>query len=193
MSESGLERVFMGMRPALTRYIQARGFTREDAEDIVQDLYFRLDSHVGGPVDNPQAYFYRMAHNLLLDRKRSTQRRIRRDEEWTAGGTGMISETDDRPSAEDTLIARQRLAAIGAALGTLPERTRDIFRRFRIDEQTQKDIAADIGITKSAVEKHLYRAYRVVAAARAALDDPSSSATLPSGLRLTDMGGDHDS
>ena len=188
MSESGLKQVFLTVGPALTRYLLVRGLSREDAEDLLQDLYIKLDSHHGGPVDEPRAYLYRMAHNLLLDRRRSQSRRIRREEEWAGDGTGIISDLDDRPSAEDTLIARERLDNMTAALNTLPERTRDIFRRFRIEEQTQKAIAEDLGLSKSAVEKHIYRAYRVVTAAREAFDgETGDDATLSRGARHSDM------
>jgi RNA polymerase sigma-70 factor (ECF subfamily) len=52
----------------------------------------------------------------------------------------------------------------------LPERTRAIFRRFRLDGEPQRRIAEDIGISVSAVEKHLARAYEAIAAAKLRLD-----------------------
>lgn len=192
MSEGGLKRIFLDMRPALTRYLLVRGLAQEDAEDIIQDMYLKLDTHPGGPVDEPRAYLYRMTHNLLLDRRRSAARRIRREEEWSGGGTGVVSESDDRPSAEEVLIARERLSFVTDALKRLPEKTRDIFRRFRIDGQTQKAIAGDLGLSKSAVEKHIYRAYHVVAEARAALDDESGGATSGDPGRHRGMSDDHD-
>ena len=105
----------------------------------------------------------------------------------------MVSEVDARPSAEAVLIARERLASMIETLGSLPERTRDIFRRFRIEGQTQKVIAAELGVSKSAVEKHLYRAYDVVAAAKALLDSPAVDATIGKRDRQRSMGNDHDS
>ncbi|MDH2151527.1 RNA polymerase sigma factor [Sphingobium yanoikuyae] len=178
MSEGGLKRTFLDLRPALTRYLLMRGLSQEDADDLIQDMYLKLESYQGGPVGEPSAYLYRMAHNLLLDRRRSAARRIRREEEWSAGGTGVVSHIDLRPSAEEGLIARERLKVITNALRVLPERTRDIFWRFRIGGQTQKVIAGELGVSKSAVEKHLYRAYHIVAAAKASLDDEPGDATI---------------
>jgi len=194
MSESGLKQIFLGMRPALTRYLLVRGLSQDDAEDLMQDMFIKLGTLPEGPIGEPRAYLYRMTHNLLLDRRRSTARRIRREEDWSSGGTGVMSESDDRPSAEDVLIARERLAIVTTALKALPERTRDIFRRFRIDGQTQKAIAGDLGLSKSAVEKHIYRAYHVVAEAKAGLDDDESGdATFGDGRRHRGMDDDHDS
>ena len=193
MSEDGLLGLFLDQRPALTRYLRARGMSSDDADDLIQDIYLKLDNYCGGPVGEPRAYLYRMTHNLFLDHRRSAARRIRRDEDWSAGGTGVVSEVDARPSAEAVLIARERLASMIETLGSLPERTRDIFRRFRIEGQTQKVIAAELGVSKSAVEKHLYRAYDVVAAAKALLDSPAVDATIGKRDRQRSMGNDHDS
>lgn len=192
MSEDGLKALFLDQRPALTRYLLARGMSPADADDLIQDLYLKLDGYRGGPVGEPRAYLYRMTHNLFLDHRRSGARRLRRNELWSAGGTGVVSEVDTRPSAEEVLIARERLASMAGTLDALPDRTRDIFRRFRIDGQTQKEIASDLGISKSAVEKQLYRAYDIVAEAKARLDAPVRDATIDEAGRHKGMGNDHD-
>jgi RNA polymerase sigma-70 factor (ECF subfamily) len=53
---------------------------------------------------------------------------------------------------------RQRLRQVIAALEELPARTRDIFVLFRLDRLKQSEIAAQMGISVSAVEKHVVRA-----------------------------------
>ncbi len=193
MTQSGLKQIYANLRPALIRYVLARGQSPEDAEDLMQDLYLKLDAHDGRRVDEPRAYLYRMTHNLLLDRRRSVARRAKREMDWSTGATGVVSEIDERPSAEEQLIARQQLEAITMALQTLPDRTQDIFRRFRIEGQTQKAIAANIGLSKSAVEKHIYRAYRVLAEARATFDAESPDTTSPTPERHIDMSDGDDS
>ncbi len=134
----------------------------------MQDLFVKLESHPTGPVTDARAYLYRMADNLLLDRRRSAGRRASREEAWVEAH--FESEVDDCPSAEQLTMARQDLAIVSRALATLPARTVDIFRRFRIDEIPQKQIAAELGISVSAVEKHLQKAYHVLVEARAQLN-----------------------
>ncbi|MFC4294181.1 RNA polymerase sigma factor [Novosphingobium tardum] len=197
----GLKAVYLDHRPALARYLMARGLPRDDAEDVLQDLWIRLDGAAPGPVGEPRAYLYRMAHNLLLDRRRSSQRRQRREEAWSGEGTGIISETDETPSSERVLLSRERLDRMNAALAALPERTRGIFAAFRIEGETQQSIADRLGISKSAVEKQIYRAYRVVTATRALLDaededgtqGANEGATLSQPARHGSMRHDHDS
>jgi RNA polymerase sigma-70 factor (ECF subfamily) len=165
-----LKRAFLQHRPALLRYLSARGVRAEDAEDMLQDLFVKLESHPAGPVAEPRAYLYRMAENLVFDRRRSAGRRTAREEAWATAQLGVTREADDRPSAQQILIARERLSMVSDALAALPERTQLVFRRFRIDGVPQREIAAELGISLSAVEKHLQKAYQVVVETQAGLD-----------------------
>ena len=157
-------------RAALMRYFLARRVPPEEVEDVMQDLVVKLETHASGPVAEPRAYLYRMAENLLLDRIRSEGRRRGREQAWVAAQAGATLDSDDRPSAEQVLIARERLALISAALATLPERSVQIFRRYRIEGVPQREIAAELGISLSAVEKHLQKAYQIVVETRQRLD-----------------------
>ena len=166
---SGLAAVFEANRHALHRFLMARRALAEEAEDILQELFLRIGRAPSDPIADPLAYLYRIADNLLLDLRRSQSRRNVREAAWMAARHGA-SEIDDQPSAEERLIARERLVVVQRALSRLPERTVEILRRYRLDEVGQKQIAAELGISVSAVEKHLQRAYRALLEARAELD-----------------------
>ncbi len=162
MAGDGLAAAFATHRAQLLRYLRARG-AGEEAEDCLQDLWIRVQTVSTDMATDPRAYLYRMAHNLLLDRRRSEIRRGRRDtayhDDVQAGG-----EADEAPAAERILIAREKLRRVEATLRGLGARTDHIFRRHRIDEIPQRDIAAELGLSLSAVEKHLQKAYRAIAA-----------------------------
>jgi RNA polymerase sigma-70 factor (ECF subfamily) len=162
-------------RSALMRFLMARGVPLDEAEDIIQDLFIKVECLSPGAVADPRAYIYRMAENLLLDRRRAAWRRGRREMAWTEFQLGPVMEADDRPSPERTLIARERLECVAKAMQSLPHKTVSIFRRFRVDGDLQREIAADMGISLSAVEKHLRKAYLAVSAVRAQLDDDAQS------------------
>lgn len=177
MTEQSLQTLFMALRPALFRFLQLRGVSTYEAEDLLQDLYLKLDGRAFGPIAEPRAYLYRMADNLLLDQRRASTRRTRREEQWPQQvPSSQVQFADPAVAADDVLIARQRLRLVESALASLPERTAEILRRFRVEGERQKDIAAEIGISVSAVEKHLQRAYEVVLAIKRRIDeenDPS--------------------
>lgn|SRR5690606_35427627 len=166
MSDGGLVQLFGELRPALARYLLARGASADEAEDILQDVHMKLLADDVGPVSQARAYLYRMTNNHFLMQRRTAGRRVRREEDWAEINGGRDGEVDERPSVETELIAREQLAILQRVLDDLPERSRIIFRRFRIDGEPQRRIAEELGISVSAVEKHLARAYEAIASAR---------------------------
>lgn len=172
MSGGGLQAVFMAQRPALLRFLRARG-AGEDAEDLLQDLWVKLE---GGPpavpVAEPLAYLYRAADNLMLDRRRSAVRRSAREDAWGEAADGAEPGVSDAPSAERVLSGRDELRRVQGALDALGERTASIFRRHRVEGIGQRDIAEEAGISLSAVEKHLQKAYRALATLKAESENP---------------------
>lgn len=170
MQESGLELVFLANRPKLLRFVQARLRDEEGAEDCLQDAWLRLTALDSGPIAEPLAYLYRMLTNLATDRQRSVALRLKRDDAWHSA-QGSIEGVDNAPSAERQLLDRERLRSVGQVLAALPERTGRIFRMARVEGLPQKAIAAEFGISVSAVEKHVERAHRAVLQAQLALNE----------------------
>ena len=170
LNGGGLVPLFAELRPALARFLQTRGASPDEAEDILQDVNIKLLAERSGPVAQPRAYLYKMTNTHFLLQRRTAGRRERREEDWVSahGGSG---EADDQPSIETELIAREQLAILQRILDGLPERTRIIFRRFRIEGEPQRVIAGELGISVSAVEKHLARAYEAISAAKLRLDE----------------------
>lgn len=162
MTASGLSAVLIANRGPLLRFLRARG-AGDDCEDILQELWLKVERlEAEGPIADPRAYLFRMADNLMHDRVRASMRRTNREHAWIETGFDPAGQ-DETPSAERALLARQRLRRVELALATLGDRTQAIFRRFRVDGVAQSRIAQEEGISVSAVEKHLQRAYRVVA------------------------------
>ena len=189
-ADAGLRQLCLALRPELRRFLLARRLSEADAEDLLQDLFLRVETSATGPVRSPRAYLYQMLNNMAHTRRRTDARQQARDADWldapartgartgaaTGTGTGSGSsgaETempDLAPDPETTLLARDHLARVEARLGQLPERTAHVFRQYRIEGVSQKLIARDLGISLSAVEKHLQRAYSAVLEIRSRLD-----------------------
>ncbi|MGO4166340.1 RNA polymerase sigma factor [Novosphingobium sp. YAF33] len=185
-ADAGLRQLCLALRPELRRFLLARRLSEADAEDLLQDLFLRVETSATGPVRSPRAYLYQMLNNMAHTRRRTEARQQARDADWldaparmgarTGAGTGSGSagaETempDLAPDPETTLLARDHLARVEARLGQLPERTAHVFRQYRIEGVSQKLIARDLGISLSAVEKHLQRAYSAVLEIRSRLD-----------------------
>lgn len=158
---NGLAAVLLQHRSALLRFLRARA-GEEAAEDLLHELWLRMWVGESEPIADPLAYLYRAADNLVLDRHRSSTSRVRREEEWVSVVGGAPLNRASHVSGEDLLMARDQIRAAEAVLVGLGERTATIFRHFRLDGRTQAQIAEEMGISISAVEKHLQRAYRAL-------------------------------
>jgi RNA polymerase sigma-70 factor (ECF subfamily) len=172
---TGLEAILAANRSLLARYVRTRLRNDQAIEDVLQELWLKVQTVDSGPISEPLAYLYRMAENLVLDRKRAEQRRTARDHHWTehrADGCNLSADT--APSPERIVVARDYLRRVDARLAKLPERTVFVFRAVRIDKRPQKELATELGISVSAVEKHLQRAYREVISVKEELEQDIS-------------------
>jgi RNA polymerase sigma factor (sigma-70 family) len=154
---AGLEAVFRALRPELERRARAMG-AADDAEDVLQDVWIRLQTSSHGPIANPRAYLLRMVYTSVLDRRRGRLRTSAREAAWVRDA-GSAVDPATGAEAERVLIARETLAAVEARLEALGDPAAMIFRRHRIDGHTQRRIAEDLRMGLSTVEKHLRRAY----------------------------------
>lgn len=169
MTESGLKAIFLAHRAQLLRFLTAHG-AGDAAEDLLQELWLKIEAAPDGPIGQPLSYLYRAANNLMLDRHRSRQQAAKRDTAWTETITTRPGESD-APSGERVLIAREQLAQALKALDGLGPRAARVFRRYRIDGVAQRDIAQEMGISLSTVESDLRLAYRAMIDLRRRFDE----------------------
>ncbi|WP_308515407.1 RNA polymerase sigma factor [Sphingomonas flavescens] len=186
--QSGLEQVLAANQAKVMRFLRARLGDPNEAEDCLQDLWIKLRALEAGPIADPLPYLLTLARNLALDRRRSTHYRERREGAWLAVHLAASNAADDAPSAEQILIGKERLQRVRAVLDQLPERTAAIIRQYRLEGRPQKAIAQEFGISLSAVEKHLQRAYRALIEARETLDAELDDRQRPSSERETRVG-----
>lgn len=149
---SALSRRF---RPALMAFFMRRlGGDHGRSEDLTQEMFVRLMGLPEKDLDNPEAYLFRMASNLLRDEGR--RQRVRRDY-----AEALLADEElevDWLDAERIFLAREDIGNVSDLLDSLPERTRSIFILFRLEAMPRKAIAEAFGISLSAVDKHLRKA-----------------------------------
>ena len=161
---TALEEAFLGNRDALLRFLKARG-ADEAAEDLLHELWLRLAAAPVGDISAPLPYMMRAANRLMIDRYRSVQQAALRDDAWAslAAEPGGASAA---PSAERIIAGKQALREVEQALSAAGQRVAIAFRRHRVDGVSQRDVAAELGVSLSTVEADLRRAYRVLAQLR---------------------------
>jgi len=170
MEPAGLLSLFEESRGMLLRYLRAHG-AGDAAEDCLQELWLRVSAARPGPIGNPKSYFFRMATNLMIDRRRAETQALRRDRDWVELASPHADGPAAQPDPERLAIQRQRLSIVEGALADLPARALGIFRLHRIDGLTQRQVAERLGLSTSTVESDLRQAYRLLADLRERLDE----------------------
>lgn len=156
-------RVFLSRRSQMEALVSRRVGCRATAADLVQDLFLRFWRRPLVQVEELGTYLLRCAGNIAIDHLRSETSRGRIHQQWEPEGEAQ----GDEPQA--ALEASNDLRQVEAALRRLPERTRHIFLLNRIHGRTYADIAKVMGVSQSAVEKHMMRALE---ACKASLREP---------------------
>lgn len=152
-------RLYAANRAELLRFLRARCGDPAEAEDVVQELWLRLQSQHFGPVSNGRAYLFQMANHLALDRIRERRRRAQRDRDWTESVQladavqGEVAAPGPAPA--DELIDAEEKQQLADAVAALPEGARRAFCLHKVEGWSHAEVAAHLGISRSGVEKHI--------------------------------------
>jgi RNA polymerase sigma factor (sigma-70 family) len=151
----GLPRDHGSVRRWLTNYFRRRVVNTADVEDMVQEVFVRIVSRNSTePVEHIGGYLLKTAASVIADSAR------RRTSRQSALHVPLDEEHhgDEDIHPERVLVGKEDLQAATAALLSLPERTRTVFILRRLEGHKHRDIARHLGISVSAVEKHMVRA-----------------------------------
>jgi RNA polymerase sigma-70 factor (ECF subfamily) len=102
-------------------------------------------------VENVGAFLVRTAVNIGVD----NYRHDRFIADVTPEDCGA---RENSPLQDEVLAARVRLDRVREGLSRLTPRTREVFLMHRLDGMKYREIAGNLGISQSAVEKHIARA-----------------------------------
>lgn len=163
MGQPPLLRVFHEHEGDLRAFMAARLRCPFTAHDLAQELFLKVVALESRPeVTNARAYLFRMAANLVVDH----QRRQQRQSALLSEVEGLLWGGSEGISPERQVMAQQELRDLIAVVEALPPATRRVFKRNRFDGKTQREIAAELGISQTAVEKHIRKALSRLAARR---------------------------
>lgn len=137
----------------LRRFIRGRVSDPSDAEDILQDVFYKLveANRLLMPIDHVTAWLFRVARNRITDlfRKKGAERF---SDVAVAGDNDELLQWEDLlPSPEDgpeALYARHALLEeLELAIGELPDEQREVFVAHELEGRSFKEIAAETGVS----------------------------------------------
>ena len=139
----------------LRRYLAFLGLDGDMSQEIVQDTFLKLHQHLlaGGDGTQLRAWLYRVAHNLARNVQLSAVRRR----------SGSLSDDPrsgeikaDSASAEDELIARERLSRMRSALAQLNPAQKECLV-LRSQGLKYREIAEVLNLAVSTVAENIQR------------------------------------
>ena len=145
--------------PALERYLTRKLDNPADAAEVAQETFIRL-YRLEHPdqLDNARAFLFQVASNLAVDqlRRRSLHFRFLKAESVEVGEEG----SRDTASPEQIVSSREKLERIYQAVDRLPEKCRQAFLLHRTSGLSYSDIALELGVSVSSVEKYILQALK---------------------------------
>lgn len=149
----GVASIYLTCRGLLAKAV-GRIVQRDDVDDVLQEAFVRsFEAERQQPIHNPRAFLLRTARNVAIDH-------VSRAAYRTTGSLDAVDgETlvDDAVSVEARIDAEQRFLEFCQAVGSLPEQCRRVFVLKKVYGLSQEEIAAQLAISESTVEKHIAR------------------------------------
>jgi RNA polymerase sigma factor (sigma-70 family) len=146
----GLEKTYREKRQSLLKYIQSRVSTMEEAEDILQDVFYQAIRHYNAiePINNIMGWLFRIIKNKIIDWYRKKKHRTISLEEKVDEHTSLADFISDPVihQPEDNLLRSLVHEAIHKSINSLPEKQREVFIKRELKGMSYKEIAKETGI-----------------------------------------------
>lgn len=143
----------------LTRQLMHYGRTREEAEDLIQEAYLRVHQYCerGNEAREPEKVLVRTAMRLSMNHARDSHDRLH-----VAQSVEELALIDPRPPTDEALTAQETLMHVTRLLDSIEPRSREAFLLHRVDGLTYTQIARQLGVSVSSIEKHIAWAMAVL-------------------------------
>lgn len=131
----------------LFRFLTSKTGDSENAADLLQELFLRARAHSDSfcEMENPRAWLYRAARNLLTDQYRTTREFV--------GLEDALLLPDESPDAISMLDI-----CLPETLQALPEDERWLIEESCLNQRPQRCLAGELGISLTAFKSRLLRA-----------------------------------
>ncbi len=158
--------LFRELREPLGRYVASLGVNPPEIEEVVQEAFLRLHRHLSAHPDlqdqNLSGWVFRVAHNLVRDRRRC----------WHGRNVDSI---EDRPEAafsrapgdtpEQRVLHLEKVKCLRSAVSALPDEQRQCLH-LRAEGLRYREIAGALGVSVTKVADMIREALAQIGRAR---------------------------
>ncbi|MGN6653742.1 MAG: RNA polymerase sigma factor [Rhodanobacter sp.] len=145
---------------ALMRYLRRSWLRGEEVHDLRQEIYVRVyEAAARSRPAQPKSFMFTTARHLMTDR-------LRRERVVSIEAVGDIDALNvpvDEVTPDRRLDAHQELKRLAEAFDRLPDRCREVVWLRRVEQLSQKQVAARMGISEKTVEKQIAKGARLIA------------------------------
>ncbi len=148
-----IEQIWRSYHENLHRIIQSRVGEADVADDILQDVFIKIQTGIGGLKDTTKlkSWIYQITRNAIVDHYRRQKNHDQLPDDLSQ------VEPDQIEQAEQELGG-----CMVPMINTLPERYRDALMLSEIDEIPQKVVAQKLGISLSGAKSRVQRGRAMV-------------------------------
>jgi len=154
VSKNSVAKTFNEYRERLFKFIRSRVRALEDAEDIVQDVFYQFArvNELANPIEQTAAWLYRAARNRIIDTYKKKKDVSFSDLFDDDDSEDDMSDIIDILSADENTPETETLRSfvwdeIKTAIDELPQSQRDIFIQTEFEGLAVKEIAEKTGVS----------------------------------------------
>jgi len=172
VSLSRFNQVFLSQRLVLLRTLQRMVNNPSTAEDLLQETFLRVTRALSErPIDHLEPFVFQTARNLALDHLRSRRIQSRTLQEDVPMDV-LQSVASPVTTPEDAAHAEQLLEHLSVSLGQLSARQQQIFILSRLHGCSYQEIADQLQVSLSTVQKELKLIMAICIGVAERLDHP---------------------
>jgi RNA polymerase sigma factor (sigma-70 family) len=153
--KQNVEKIIREYQPRLKSFIRKRVSNTEDAEDVLQDVFYQLIKTVENtvnPIEQVAAWLYRVARNIIINKEKKKQEEEMPVSQYDDEGAVLeefseILFNDDNPTPETEYLRSLVWQELEIALSELPPEQREAFELMELDGLSAKDVSESTGIS----------------------------------------------
>ena len=142
--------------PRLKSFIRGQVSSRDDADDILQDVFYQLTKTVDdamNPIENISAWLYRVTQNMIINAE-TKKKEVRmpacqedEDENMLEEISGLLFHEDESEDSPETEYLHSLVwTELEEALAELPPEQREIFELTELEGIPVKEISETTGV-----------------------------------------------